>query len=50
MLALTREAIGASWAYFGIASALLVLGAATRIRPVALLASGGALGYLIGGL
>jgi chromate transporter len=42
-----RVALAGSWPHVGIAGVVLVLAAATRINPVALLALGGILGYFL---
>lgn len=47
VLSVAREA-DVSWAYLGIAALVLMLGAGTRMHPVALLVMGGLLGWLIG--
>jgi chromate transport protein ChrA len=47
ILDLGREAIAGSWPHLGIAGLVLILAAATRVNPVALLALGGAIGYLL---
>lgn len=48
-LVLARDAVGASWPRLGIVGIVLVLGAATRLHPVVLLALGGVLGYVFAG-
>lgn len=47
-LMLARDAVGASWGHLGIVGMVVVLGAWTRVHPVALLAAGGVLGYVFG--
>ena len=47
-LTLGRDAVGVSWWHLAIVAVVLVLGAWTRVHPVALLAAGGVLGYVFG--
>jgi len=46
---LARDSVGGSWSRLGIVAVVLILGAATRLHPVVLLALGGLLGYLVAG-